>query len=1145
MKTIYQTRVALVLFILTFLTRFSGLAQAPTITNVSPMSGTIGTLITITGSNFNNGTIVQIGSTFAIVVATTPSELKAMVMPQSTSNIITVTAANGVVSTTVPFVVETRDEPNLQVETKKVGTGAVASSEQGNAVAISADGNTAIVGGRGDAGFFGAAWIYVKQGNSWVQQGNKLVGTGTVGGFTQQGYSVALSADGNTAAIGGIGDNSGIGAVWVFVRTGSTWSQQGAKLVGSDAVNFSNRGYSLSMSADGNTIVTGAPGFNSELGSAFVFVRNGTNWTQQGAMLQGTGAVFGPRFGESVSISANGNTIAIGGPKDNGSRGAVWIFTRSGGIWSQQGLKLVGTQSLSGSQFGISLSLSADGNTVLVGGWQDGNNGYGSAVGASWVFVRSGGVWSQQGNKLIGTGFSWPTYQGRSVSLSADGNLAMIGGFLDNSGAGAVWFFKRSGTTWTQSGSKMVGTGATGAANQGTSLALSADGLSAIVGGPLDNSSIGAAWFFASPLPPPSISSFSPQIGSVGTPIRITGNRLNEVTAASVGGVPALLLSSSSTELVVMAMPGSTTGLLNLTTPGGNASSTTNFTVEASRTPDVQQGGKIRGTGALGTPFQGYAVALSADGNTAIVGGVGDNSFVGAAWIFIRNNGIWEQQGEKLIGVGSVGAARQSISVALSADGNTAAIGGHTDNANQGAVWIFTRTGNNWIQQGSKLVGTGNQGSAWVGGAIALSANGNTLIAGGRNDNVNQGAAWVFVRNNGIWSQQGTKLFGTGVTGNAFQGSSVAISADGNTVAVGGTQDNLGIGASWVFTRSGGVWTQQGAKLVGTTTFVNNQQGCAVALSADGNTLAVGGQGFNSSLGATWIFTRSAGLWSQQGNPLSGSGSVGNSQQGVSVSLSADGNSLAVGGFQDASSGAVWMFNRVGSSWIQFGNKLQGSGAVGLSNQGFRVALSADGNTMLTGGYGDSSLQGAAWLFTSSLALPLTLLDFKVKLIQNQHARLSWETSFEEDVSHFELQQSADGRAFATIGKVKAKGIGGQRTSYQHEQPNLSNGKHYFKLKMVDIDGKFSYSKTVMLQVAKGPLLKVYPNPASQWIVLEGEDIRQVILYNQLGVKCLDHNYLGQTNIRLSVKHLSPGVYTLWVINGTRQVQNKKLVIHE
>ena len=145
------------------------------------------------------------------------------------------------------------------------------------------------------------------------------------------------------------------------------------------------------------------------------------------------------------------------------------MYTRSGGVWTQQGSKLVGTGSVGAAMQGSSVALSADGNTAIVGG-----KGDSTAAGAVWVFTRSGGVWTQEGSKLVGTGAVGVASQGYSVALSADGNTALVGGYTDDGEAGAAWVFTRSGGVWTQEGSKLVGTGAVGAANQGISVALSA-----------------------------------------------------------------------------------------------------------------------------------------------------------------------------------------------------------------------------------------------------------------------------------------------------------------------------------------------------------------------------------------------------------------------------------------------------------------------------------------------------------------------------------------------------------------------------------------------------------------------------------------------------------------------------------------------
>ena len=393
-------------------------------------------------------------------------------------------------------------------QAKLVGTDAVGKADQGISVSISGDGNTAIFGGNGDSDGTGAVWVFTRSGGVWNQQGPKLVGTGAIGPYAaHQGGSVAISSDGNTAILGSATDDNFAGAAWVFIRSDGVWTQQ-AKLVGTGAIGPNvEQGVSVALSSDGNTAIVGGPDDNpaggtpqSPVGAAWVFTRSGEMWTQQ-AKLVGTDAV-GSGQGYSVSLSADGNTAIVGGFFDNPS-GAAWVFTRSGGMWSQQGPKLVGTGATGDALQGISVSLSTDGNTALVGGWGDDNY-----AGATWVFTRSAGTWSQQGAKLVGTGAIGPrVFQGYSVSLSADGNTGLVGGYGDDNRLGAAWVFTRERGAWSQQGNKLVGTGVLGAfggAWQGASVSLSGDGSTAIVGGPLDNSDVGnggvgAAWVFAQP----------------------------------------------------------------------------------------------------------------------------------------------------------------------------------------------------------------------------------------------------------------------------------------------------------------------------------------------------------------------------------------------------------------------------------------------------------------------------------------------------------------------------------------------------------------------------------------------------------------------------------------------------------------------
>jgi len=161
----------------------------------------------------------------------------------------------------------------------------------------------------------------------------------------------------------------------------------------------------------------------------------------------------------------------------------------------------------------------------------------------------------------------------------------------------------------------------------------------------------------------------------------------------------------------------------------------------------------------------------------------------------------FSQQGQKLV---APGGSHQGGSVALSADGNTALVG------EINGVWVWTRSGGAWTQQGTKLVGSDAAGYAAQGSSVSLSADGNTALVGGQQDNQGAGAAWVWTRNGGVWTQQGPKLVGSAAAGLAAQGESVSLSADGNIALVGGFRDNNRVGAAWVWTRNGGVWTQQG-----------------------------------------------------------------------------------------------------------------------------------------------------------------------------------------------------------------------------------------------------------------------------------------------------------------------------------------------
>ena len=212
---------------------------------------------------------------------------------------------------------------------------------------------------------------------------------------------------------------------------------------------------------------------------------------------------------------------------------------------------------------------------------------------------------------------------------------------------------------------------------------------------------------------------------------------------------------------------------------------------------------KLTAGGFLG--WFGSDVALSADGNTALIGATLDSNNIGAAWVYVRSvTGVWSPQGGKLTATGETGNGNFGWSVALSANGDLGLIGAPADNGGSGRAFWFARSGETWSQLSSSGVGTGAVGNARFGSSVAMSSNGSVALIGGNEDgntgNSNKvGAAWLLTRSGNTWSQSSGKLTGGGEVGPAEFGYAAALSSDGNTALIGGHHDNTDMGAAWVF----------------------------------------------------------------------------------------------------------------------------------------------------------------------------------------------------------------------------------------------------------------------------------------------------------------------------------------------------------
>ena len=381
----------------------------------------------------------------------------------------------------------------------KLGDGAEGGeSESSTSVALSSNGDTALVGAPDDDAGVGSVSVFTRSGSTWIQQGPALAGSGEIG-QGEFGWSVALSADGDVALVGGRSDGDSregqccaTGAVWVFTRSGSTWTQQ-AELTDGRVGDTAEFGSSVALSSGGGTALIGARGFG-RAGAAWIFAYTRSGW-QRGAELAGRGASSNADFGESVTLASDGGTALIGGDGNEGG-GAAWVFTRDHSRWLSQGARLTGNEDSTFARFGAAVALSSAGDTALVGA-----GGEGGEQGVAWIFERSGSTW-QRRRKLTGRGERGLGNFGESVALSSNGKTALIGCPMENSSGlervGAAWLFSSSGSSWTLR-AKIVAPATSGEDGLfGLSLALSGAGTTALVGVEVDDGGPGTAWVLAS-----------------------------------------------------------------------------------------------------------------------------------------------------------------------------------------------------------------------------------------------------------------------------------------------------------------------------------------------------------------------------------------------------------------------------------------------------------------------------------------------------------------------------------------------------------------------------------------------------------------------------------------------------------------------
>jgi hypothetical protein len=723
----------------------------------------------------------------------------------------------------------------------------------GTSVALSSDGTTALIGDPGANNGNGVVYVFsVSSEDSW-ESSSTPTATLTPSSYGLFGWSVALSSDGTTALIGAIAVNSGAGAAYVFHASAEdAWtsgSTPAATLTNTSGAAGDQIGEAVALSSDGTTALVGANFANGGTGAAYVFHTSAADaWVSSStptATLTNSSGSANDNFGSSVALSSDGTTSLIsaggagaayvynvsaenawassaapnatltdsaddlGGPVALSSDGttaliggtdAAYIFHASAeGSWTSSSTPAAMLTSSSGS-LGSSVALSSDGTTALIG-----DEGANDGAGAADVFHASGeGSWATSSTPdATLTGPSGPGGEyGYSVAVSSDGTTALIGAVGVNSGTpGAAYVFRASAEgSWASSSTVAAAlTNSSGSAgdNLGSSVALSPDGTTALIGATGVNSGAGAAYVFHVSSEGSWASSSTPTAtltNSSGSP----GDQLGSSVALSSNGTTALIGAAG-----INIFPGAAY-VFHAAAEGSWTSSPTPTATLANS------------SGSTGDNL-GSSVALSSDGTTALVGATGVNAYTGAAYVFHASaQDAWTSSPTPTATLTNSSGSTDGqfgASVALSSDGTTALIGAPLVNLHEGAASVYHVSSQGSWASSSTPTATLTKSSAspddQLGSSVALSPDGTIALIGaigfngGTTGNGGAGAAYVFQASaEDAWASSSTPTAtltnGPGSFGDHL-GSAVALSSDGTIALIGADSANGGAGGAYVF----------------------------------------------------------------------------------------------------------------------------------------------------------------------------------------------------------------------------------------------------------------------------------------------------------------------------------------------------------
>ena len=822
----------------------------------------------------------------------------------------------------------------------------------GRSVSLSSDGSRVAIGATGVNSNTGQVRIwqlaYAPTGQptgqptfgvrNWFQIGSDLDGEAEE---DWSGWSVSLSSDGDRVAIGASlndGAGSGSGHVRIYEYVTSAWVQLGPDIDGEAAGDQS--GYSVSLTADGNRVAIGGfanDGTATNAGQVRVYDFNALSWIQVGGDIDYLGC--------SVSLSANGTRLAAGGYLNDGAgtdAGHVRVYEYDSSTWVQVGSDIDGEAA--GDFFGWSVSLSDDGSRVAVGAYY--NDGGGANAGHSRVFEYDSTTWNQLGSDIDG---STGDFLSHSVSLSNDGKCVAVGAY----GGSYAAIYEFINSAWVQKGSDIVGENPGDYA--GWSVSLSSDGTRVAVGGPRNDgggTDTGHVRIFDYDF----LASQWIQIG-----IDIDGD------VAQGWSGDAVSLSSDGSRVAIGARKvDNERGQVRIWqlayVPTGEPSTQPTGQPTYGLREWIQVGGSIDGD--TSGDQSGRIVSLSRDGNiVAIAARYNDDGGddAGHVRVYEYDTTTWIQLGGDIDGENA--GDESGVYISLSGNGTRLAVGAFQNDGggtNAGHVRVYEYDSFNWVQLGGDM--DGEAAGDESGFSVTLTSDGTRVAIGTRyNDDggSDAGHVRVFDYNSSAWVQLGGDIDGAAADDNC--GYAVSLSNDVARLATG--CPGRGSGRVQILEFDSSTWVQVGEDIDGAS--VGDLSGASVSLSSDGTRVAIGSPNNDdggTDAGHVRIFEYDSSSWVQLGGDIVGEAAGDLSSWYGALSLSSDGGRVAVGGFlndgfgSDAGHVRVFEYDVLASAWTQLGGDINGDAVSGFSGRG--VSLSSDGSKVAIGSYGVNGQAG-------------------------------------------------------------------------------------------------------------------------------------------------------------------------------------------